>query len=113
MKHVLVVLSFVTVVLASGVARADLTTRCANGRIASVGDRAWEVRGACGAPDQADRRVVYRELRQRVRSLVAAVTVPVTIDEWLYDDGPDRLLRIFTFEDGRLVRIDTRGFGSR
>lgn len=115
MKTVVILGSFLAVVLAGRIAAADLTARCATGRIASIGDRSWEVRGACGAPDQADRRVVVRTLRERTPdyALVAAVTVSVTIDEWVYDDGPARLIRIFTFEDGRLVRIQTRGFGRR
>lgn len=94
-------------------ARADETMRCSTGRIVRVGDRLLELREACGAPAQADRRVAYRELEGRrgdVRTtgeLAERLVIPITIDEWLYDLGPGRFVRRLVFENGRLVRIDS------
>jgi len=35
----------------------------------------------------------------------------VFIEQWYYNRGPDRLLRLYTFHNLRLVRIDTLGYG--
>ena len=38
--------------------------------------------------------------------------VEVQIDEWTYDFGSTQFVRYVTFEDGRLLRIDTGHYGS-
>jgi hypothetical protein len=39
--------------------------------------------------------------------------VQVTIDEWLYDFGPSVLVKTLTFEQGRLLRVETGGYGTK
>jgi len=114
MRRVLCAGCFAVVLVVGGQARADWTTRCGRGRVATVGDLSWEVLTVCGDPDHQDRRVVQRAIAQRWPGRAAEVAlVSVTVERWIYDDGPDRLVRVLTFEDGRLVRIETRGFGRR
>jgi Protein of unknown function (DUF2845) len=51
---------------------------------------------------------VHVEARER-----GARTLYETVEEWLYDLGPDRLVRRFTFRSGRLEVIQTGGYGGR
>lgn len=101
--------------------RADDGFRCATGRLASVGDRAVEVRQRCGEPDFADRRTEQRRQTFRVRKWLgdhwAEVDderiVEVIIDEWTYDLGPQQFVRYVTFENGRLTTVNTGDYGQR
>jgi len=75
--------------------------RC-NGSLVSEGDRAFEVRSACGVPDY-------------VQPLYAHGYGPSHVDEelWYYNFGPQRLLRELRFRGGRLRHIRTPGRGFR
>lgn len=35
----------------------------------------------------------------------------ITVEEWTYNFGPDKFIRIFTFRNGKLVDIRTGGHG--
>ena len=75
--------------------------RC-NGNLVDEGDRAFEVRSACGAPDY-------------VQPLYAHGHGPSHVDAelWYYNFGPQRLLRELRFRSGRLRHIRTPGRGFR
>lgn len=89
--------------------------RCGNGRLVSEGDRLYEVRARCGEPDFATQRVELRKITnrfgQRTRrasgEAEVAELVEITIDEWTYDLGRNRLVRHLLFEDGRLQSVTT------
>lgn len=91
---------------ASGSAHA---MRC-DGRVISTGDRDFEVRARCGEPAWRDS---HREW------LISGVDGPLerrverVHEEWLYNPGPNALLRRLHFVDGRLVEIETGGYGVR
>lgn len=75
------------------------TLRCGS-RVVSTGARAVEVEALCGAPD-------YRDVwaySWRGRSVADR-------EEWYYNFGPNQLLRILRFDNGRLARIDSEGYG--
>lgn len=97
--------------------------RCGQ-RLVSKGDTLYSVRAVCGEPDAADRRVVTRSERRRVRGPCfkgedgklrcersEEVLVDVVIDEWTYDFGAQRFIRYLTFENGALSRVVTGGYG--
>jgi hypothetical protein len=106
----------------TGSAAAD-GMRCGT-RLVSDGDTTYQVRNLCGAPDQAVQRTELRTVSQwvdgpclyrgqvRCGSMVQ-YTVQVQVDEWLYDFGPHQLLRTLVFEDGRLIRLVTGGYGQK
>ena len=80
-------------VLLADCARADEYFRCGNALV-EKGDTTYEVLRACGGPD-------YREY------------LPHTAEEaWFYDCGANRFIKILTFRNSRLRRIDTGGYGS-
>lgn len=73
---------------------------------------AAQVRLTCGRADQVDRwqdeLVVRAPDGSDIRRLV-------TRERWLYNFGPNHLLRFFEFTNGRLVSVDTgeRGFSAK
>ncbi len=76
--------------------------------IASTGDTKMEVRMKCGDPTSID--IVGEELLDE-RTTDAGRLVSVTIEEWTYNLGPNRFIRIFRFRNGRLAEIGTGGYG--
>lgn len=75
--------------------------RCDHG-IVSVGDRAFTVQRKCGDPDYVDR---YPE------TFVPGVGYVGDVEKWYYNSGPQHLLQILLFRDGKLVRVDLDGPG--
>lgn len=81
--------------------------RC-GGRIIDEGTSKPEVLHRCGEPHWRERRLVETLRRHgrdewRTRSDV--------VEEWLYNFGPSRLLRILTFRNGTLKDVRTAGYG--
>ena len=78
-------------------------------RIVKEGDSAPDVLRRCGEPEHVEQSVDYR-----YRSAYygyAPNLVPVTIEVWTYNFGPNRLMRRLRFEDGELKSIRTLGYG--
>jgi hypothetical protein len=95
-------------------------------RLVSKDDSLYQVRSLCGEPDDAQHRVETRTVRERVRipcsrsenssgkcETMVERSTDVVIDEWTYDMGRQKFVRLLTFVDGRLRRIETGGYGSK
>ncbi len=82
---------------ALGAARADDNMQCPNG-IVSAGMIHDEILAACGEP-------LFRE---RIGATLPGAEYD---EEWLYNFGPRKLLRILRLREGRLARIEDDGFG--
>jgi hypothetical protein len=77
-------------------------------RIVSIGDSKSDVLAKCGEPAWKDgRQEAFHE--QLGGGTVRRVFV--TIEEWTYNFGPSRFVRIFTFRNGSVIDIRTGGFG--
>lgn len=82
--------------------------RCGS-RVVATGDYDFQVRDRCGEPYWI---ASYGEL------LVAGAGSPIehrferVFDDWYYNFGPTRLVHRLRFRDGRLIRVDTLGYGS-
>lgn len=63
-----------------------------------------QVELTCGAPDDRDAWIEEEILRDRVGRVLRRT---VHHERWIYNPGPGHLLRIFEFEDGKLVREST------
>ncbi len=110
--------------LALGSPASAESVRCGS-KLASEGDSLYRVRSVCGEPDAADRRIDVRTVRRKVRGPcfkrdgrlvcehVEERSVEVVIDEWTYDFGSRRFVRLLTFEDGKLVSVRTDGYGTK
>ena len=98
-----------------------------NEKLVSHGDLSSRVRMVCGEPVHISRYVIYE-----VRSFAAPrrashqhyrdthhlrapysvhTLVPIEMEEWTYNFGPQRLLHRVTFQNGYLERIETSGYG--
>jgi hypothetical protein len=82
----------------------------------STGQYSYQVLDSCGQPVEQHVQTIYRSINYRDvygyddrfhRGNLSPIVAPVTIEEWIYDLGPNRLRRRLIFEDGLLVRIDT------
>ena len=77
-------------------------------QVVSVGDSKADVLSKCGEPTWKDSR--QEEIKQRLDSGQIR-NVFVTVEEWTYNLGPNRFVRILTFRNSKLVDIKTGGYG--
>ncbi|HET7825700.1 MAG TPA: DUF2845 domain-containing protein, partial [Anaeromyxobacter sp.] len=97
---------------ASAVARPPIPrARCAQ-PVFHEGETSYEVLARCGDPAF---REAAEELRTRAvmgeHGRVLTESVSVLVEVWTYDFGPAAFVRHLTFEDGRLLRVDTGSYG--
>jgi hypothetical protein len=90
-------------VLLTSSARAD-NFRCPNGAIVSTGDRVAEVYVKCDPPS-------FRDTRTESDSGRRGSTILINVEEWTYNEGPNRLMHLLVFYNGVLSEIHTLGFG--
>jgi hypothetical protein len=87
---------------------------CGN-KLITQGDSLSKVASLCGNPTQVDHTSIIRQASgsfingQWVATSGAQIEIPVEV--WLYNLGPDRLMRQIRFEDGRVVKIETLDYG--
>jgi hypothetical protein len=86
---------------------------CAD-KVLNEGVTQVEVTAQCGTPAQVDHRM------NSVGTAVVDGTHPTYIagssevrrvDIWTYDFGPNRLMQRIWFEDGRVTRVESLGYG--
>jgi hypothetical protein len=83
--------------------------RCGSSLV-NAGDYKLEVLRKCGEPAFADSRIELRYTKLYGTGLEFGQYVPITIDEWVYDFGPNRFVQLLRFENGRLVDIQSLGY---
>jgi hypothetical protein len=77
-------------------------------QIVTIGDSKSEVIAKCGEP--AGKDFQQEELKKKLDSGQER-SVFVTIEEWTYNLGPNRFVRILIFRNGKLTEIKTGGYG--
>ena len=87
------------------------------------GDRKIEVLHKCGDPVTIDQRVEYEGLRLQEFNLQSRNQPhyifdyeqhkPIYIEDWTYNFGPRRFMRLIRFENGVLDEITVLGYGYR
>ncbi len=89
------------------IAPPAVALRCADGVI-DVGAHKIEVLKACGEPRSKDYVVDFPSRVERFdgRPLVRFIDVPVVTEEWVYDFGPTRFMRVLRFRGSRLMDIE-------
>ncbi|HEU5137180.1 MAG TPA: DUF2845 domain-containing protein [Steroidobacteraceae bacterium] len=111
MKRVLAVLVFG--LLASSPAFAF---RCGT-KLVSEGDSRAEVAHKCGEPtDVVNQRSVFRRpviwgYGRHRSQFIGEDYIEVPVETWLYNLGPNKLMRRVRFEGGYVVEIETLGYG--
>lgn len=95
--------------------------RCGN-RIVTEGDLAGHVLAVCGEPvvsrSWTEVRVQpvpytlwYHPANRQHHTGLAVLPVEVLVEEWTYNLGARRFMRVLRFENGELVRIRTTRYG--
>jgi hypothetical protein len=84
-----------------------------DGRLVSEGQAPWEVQAICGEPTQVHDTVdiVLHPAYDPFGRVVNYLPVAVPKSVWTYNFGPSRLVYVLTFRDGKLVHIETGGYG--
>lgn len=77
-------------------------------RVISTGDTKADVRIRCGEPFYKDAH--QEELKQWFDG-IGSRSVMVTVEEWTYNFGPQRFMRVITFRNGTVVEVRTGGYG--
>ena len=109
MKRPLLVLFLMAL---AGSADAD-TLRCGN-RLVTEGDTRSEVASKCGDPTEADHSSILAPAVTWIHGQPVQVgngLIEIPVDLWLYNFGPNRFMSRIRFEDGRVVAIETLGYG--
>ena len=88
-------------------AKTESAPRDCSGQIVSVGDSKFDVLAKCGEPTTKDTRV--EEFKEKLDDTERKVFI--TVEEWTYNLGPNRLMRILTFRNSKLTDIRTGGYG--
>jgi hypothetical protein len=100
--------------LAAGPAVAD-SFRCGT-KLITDGDGADKVRSLCGPPTEVTRSEVWRRpvlWRFGRPYYLSDDPVPVAVEYWTYNLGPNKLMRRLRLEDGVVTEIETLGHGYR
>jgi uncharacterized protein DUF2845 len=98
----------------AAIAPAHAAFRCGS-HLVTEGDTRSEVVAKCGEPTEINQKSAI--LRQPTvwvggrRFVVGNGLVEIPIEVWVYNLGPNKLMRRLRFEDGVLVDIDTMGYG--
>jgi len=83
------------------------------GRLVSVGYTPWEVHVICGEPSQIDDtlEIILKPVYNPSGHVVDHLPMAVPKSVWTYNFGPTRLVYVLTFLEGKLVKIETGGYG--
>ena len=86
--------------------------RC-HGEVVDIGDHKIEVLQKCGEPEYVDERYGAKgsRLHHPRRTLDIEEYEEVLIEEWTYNFGPRKFMRILIFENGILKKIEKLGYG--
>jgi|SRR5688572_15239440 hypothetical protein len=90
-----------------------LALQC-DGKVVSMGYHRWRVREICGEPAniQDIQQLTPRRYYDPYQRIYVDTFVHVNKSIWTYNFGPSRLIYILTFENDKLVNIETDGYGS-
>ena len=97
--------------------RGDAATLRCGSQIASDGASKSDVLMRCGEPAARDSHteVDAEKTRQRDNEKGTSTSrehvVYKTIDEWTYNFGPNRLLQVAVFENGKLIDVRSGNYG--
>ena len=95
--------------LGRGFSPDQLGTRAYDVRLGQSPSR---VRATWGEPTETTSRIVQNAVTAApIDGVVQTAQTTTQVETWVYNFGPRRFMRRVTFEDGRVVRIETLGRG--
>jgi hypothetical protein len=104
---------WIALLLAALLPQAAWAFRCGT-RLVHEGDTTGAVRAKCGDPVEVRHHTTWRApiIWRHGRPLrVAGEDIAVPVETWLYNLGPNKLMRQVRFEAGLVVEIETLGYG--
>ena len=110
-KFTVILATAIAVLWAQG-AGAD-SFRCGT-RLVSDGDSTDKVAALCGPPSNIQRHEILRRPVHWYGGrpyYLSYEPMPVPIEYWIYNLGPNKLMRRLKFEDGLLVDVETLSHG--
>jgi hypothetical protein len=98
--NIFMVFLLILMMISFAVASADAMI-CAGGVI-TAGDRSSDVLAKCGPPEvkESHQEEVSHKLDANTREKIF-----ITVEEWTYNFGPDKLRRIVTIKNGTVTNI--------
>jgi hypothetical protein len=101
----------VSLIALSATTRAD-ALRCGS-NLVSDGDHFTEVLRICGNPEHVSTWVEYKTypIEHDHYPFYTSGYGAVTIEEWIYNFGPNRFMQLLRFENGRLRKIKSLDYG--
>jgi hypothetical protein len=87
--------------------------RCGT-KLVTEGDTRAEVANKCGDPTDVDHSTILVQPTVWFHGRPVALGngfVEVPVEVWLYNLGPQKLMRRVRFQDGKVVSIETLGYG--
>ncbi len=85
--------------------------RCGT-RLIAKGDHISKLLRYCGEPDYVQSRLAQRPYYNRYgHALYTGLSVEVWIEEWTYNLGPSKLMRVIKMENGIVREIRHLGYG--
>src|SRR5688572_5150390 len=98
-----------------GVASPGFAAMRCGTKLVAEGDTRSQVIAKCGEPtDIVERRTVLRKPGYWVNGQFVhfgTEFIEIPIESWIYNLGPNKLMRRIRFEDGIVVGFDTLGYG--
>lgn len=84
--------------------------RCGT-RIISRGDIADKLLEFCGEPAAVQRHLVRRTAYRELRGFLPGFVEDVWVEDWTYNLGPHKLIRVVRLENGVVTDIRRLGYG--
>jgi hypothetical protein len=100
-------------IVATFVAAPAHAFRCGT-HLVHEGDTRAAVAAKCGDPTDVERRSVWRRpvVWYHGRPYhIGSDSIEVPVESWIYNLGPNKLMRRVRFEDGIVTEIETLGYG--
>jgi hypothetical protein len=82
--------------------------------LVGTGDTRDQVMAKCGNPSDIERSTAFVQAMAWVNGVPVSAgnsLIEVPVELWLYNFGPSQLMRRVRFESGRVVLIETLGYG--
>lgn len=84
--------------------------RCGT-KVISRGDQAAKMLHFCGEPDSVQSRLAQRSIVADFGRIYPGIVEDVVIEEWTYNLGPYKLMRLVRIENGVVAKIEQLGYG--
>jgi hypothetical protein len=84
--------------------------RCGTALVADGASKS-DVVAKCGEPLAKESRSESEEVKTRDGDTATKRVVQKTFEEWTYNFGPNRLVQVVVFENGKLIDVKSAGYG--